>query len=143
MVSWGFPPRLTVAERRAEAAKAARALEKKGRKLSPVVLEGKAIASTFWGKAWCKNLESYSDYESRIPRGRSYVRGGAVLDLQLASGSIHALVQGSELYEITITIGAVAPARFQAIVAECAGAIDSVVELLQGKLSTAVMAVIT
>jgi uncharacterized Zn finger protein len=107
------------------------------------VLEGRTIAATFWGKAWCRNLESYSDYESRLPRGRSYVRSGSVLDLQLTAGEIKALVQGTSLYRVSITVTPVDQARWSGIVAGCSGQIDSVVELLQGKLSRAVMEIIT
>jgi hypothetical protein len=140
---WGYPPKMTVGERRKKAAKQAAALEKKGKKLSPVVLEGSKIARTFWGKAWCTNLEGYSDYESRLPRGRSYVRSGSVIDLQIEAGKVSALVQGTSLYTVSITIGTVDPRRWETIVSECGGKIDSVVELLQGKLSGAVMEVIT
>src|ERR1700731_2725064 len=101
---YGFAPRPTVAQRREKAEKQAAALAKKGQKLSPVVLAGTKIAATFWGKAWCKNLESYSDYENRLPRGRSYVRNGSVVDLHINPGKVTALVSGSELYEVNITI---------------------------------------
>ena len=126
-----------------ERRKQVKALEKKGQKLSPVVLAGRDIAGTFWGKAWCENLESYSDYANRLPRGRSYVRSGAVIDLQIEPGRLVARVQGSSLYTVTIGIGPVEPARWKTIVGACSGKIDSVVELLQGKLSKAVMEVIS
>ncbi len=141
---WGeYPPYVSVAERKELAAKEIARLTKKGKKVSPVVLESKSIAGTFWGKAWCTNLERYSDYESRLPRGRSYVRSGAVVDLQIEPGKIAALVRGSSLYTVTITIKPVDPTLWKAIVTECTGKIDSVVELLRGKLSSAVMEVIT
>jgi len=145
MSSWYYEwaPRPTAAERAKKAQKQIAALEKKGQKLSPIVLAGRTIAATFWGKAWCQNLESYSDYESRLPRGRSYVRSGSVLDLQIAPGEVTALVQGTSLYRVKIAISPVEKARWAAIVAACGGQIDSVVELLQGKLSRAVMEVIT
>ena len=139
----GYPPYVSVGERQQLAAKDIARLTKKGQKVSPVALEGKTIAATFWGKAWCTNLERYSDYASRLPRGRSYVRSGAVVDLQITPGKITALVRGSALYTVTITIAAVDAARWRAIVAECTGKIDSVMELLRGKLSTAVMEIIT
>jgi hypothetical protein len=144
-MSWyyGWAPRPTAAQRAKKALKQVAALEKKGQKLHPVKLAGRTIAATFWGKAWCKNLESYSDYENRLPRGRSYVRSGSVIDLQIAPAKVTALVQGTSLYTVTIEIGPVDAARWKAIVGECGGKIDSVVELLQGKLSKAVMEVIT
>jgi uncharacterized Zn finger protein len=144
-MSWyhQWAPRPTVAERKKDAEQKIAALTKKGQKLSPVKLQGTKIASTFWGKAWCKNLESYSDYESRLPRGRSYVRSGSVIDLVIAPKRISAQVMGTSLYKVTIEIDAVDARRWEAIVNECSGKIDSVVELLQGKLSKAVMEIIT
>lgn len=138
-----WPSAPNAAQRAKKAAKSIAARGKKGQALSPVTIEGRTIAKTFWGKAWCDNLEGYSDYANRLPRGRSYVRSGSVIDLKIAPGKVTALVQGSRLYTVTIGIGPVEPARWRAVVAACAGKVDSVVELLQGKLSSAVMDVIT
>src|SRR6266481_7477720 len=99
-----FRPYVPVAQRRAQAAREVEKRRKKGQAVSPVVIEGRTIAHTFWGKAWCDNLESYSDYENRLPRGRTYVRNGSVVDLQIQPGKITALVSGSALYKIAITI---------------------------------------
>ena len=122
--------------------KAAREMEKlrkKGHPVSPVVIEGRTIAKTFWGKAWCENLERYSDYANRLPRGRTYVRNGSVVDLQIAPGEIKALVSGSEIYKVAVKVAPVAKARWKSICKDCAGAIDSLVELLQGRFSKGVM----
>src|SRR4051794_7349071 len=135
----GWPAYVTVAERRREAALALAKLRKSGQQPAPVKIEGRAIAKTFWGKAWCSNLESYRDYESRLPRGRSYVRNGLVLDLQLGPGQAKALVSGSSLYRVTIGIAPVPKRQWRDLCMDCAGRIDSLVELLQGKLSEAVM----
>ncbi len=138
-----FPQSKSKGERIADAARKQAALEKKGVKLSPVVLEGFTIASTFWGKAWCKNIESYHDYANRLPRGRSYVRSNSVIDLQIAPGVVRAQVMGSSLYRIDIGIKRVTPAHWTAIRTACAGKIGSLIELLQGRISTEVMAVMT
>lgn len=146
-MSWGYhgwAPYVPVAERRAKAAREMAKLSKKnGQAASPVVLDGRKIASTFWGKAWCENLEAYSDYENRLPRGRSYVRNGSVVDLQIARGLVTARVSGSSLYTITVKIKPLAPDLWKSIQKECAGQIDSLIELLQGKLSAAVMQIVT
>ena len=105
----------------------------------PVVIEGRKIARSFWGKAWCDNLERYSDFANRLPRGRAYVSNGSVVDLQLAHGKIEALVSGTEIYRVKIDISVAAPTRWKAICADCAGSVGSLVELLQGKLSKHVM----
>jgi uncharacterized Zn finger protein len=114
-------------------------LKKKGHPVSPVVVEGRAIVKTFWGKAWCENLERYSDFENRLPRGRTYVRNGSVIDLQIAPGEIKALVSGSAIYRVKVKVAPVAKARWRSICQDCAGAIDSLIELLQGRLSKGVM----
>jgi uncharacterized Zn finger protein len=136
---YGFRPYVSVAARRAQAARDLAKLQKKGRKISPVVVEGRKIAVTFWGEAWCDNLERYSDYANRLPRGRTYVRNGSVVDLQVRPGCVTALVSGSTMYDVKVSVGPVAPARWRAICKDCSGAIDSLVELLQGRFSRGVM----
>ena len=96
---WRYTRTPSVSERRQRASREgerlAKRLAKSGRQPSPVMIEGRTIARSFWGKAWCENLESYRDYEYRLPRGRSYVRSGAVLDLSIGLGRIQAVVSGS------------------------------------------------
>src|ERR1700684_946073 len=104
---WEWKPYVSAAERRAQAQQEMAKLKKKGHSVSPVAIEGRTIVKTFWGKAWCENLERYSDYANRLPRGRTYVRNGSVVDLQIKPGSIQALVSGSELYEVTLKIAPV------------------------------------
>jgi len=136
-------PYVPVAERRRRAAKTVARLKKAGRKISPVEIARRKIALTFWGDAWCKNLESYSDFSNRLPRGRTYVRNGSVIDLQIEQGRARALVSGTDIYEVVIDIHPLAKRRWSGIKAQCAGQIDSLVELLQGSLSKAVMEIVT
>jgi len=132
-------PYVPAAQRRRKAERRMQKLRKKGPPLSPVVIEGRAIARTFWGKAWCDNLERYSDYSNRLPRGRRYVRNGSVLDLQIAPGEVKALVSGTDIYQVAAKVSAVPKRRWNSICRDCAGAIDSLVELLQGRFSKGVM----
>ena len=132
-----------MAQRRAQAAREVARRIKKGEEVYPVRIEGRTIASTFWGKAWCTNLEGYSDYANRLPRGRTYVRNGSVVHLKIDKGRIEALVSGSELYEVRIDIAALPKPAWQALKEQSAGKIGSLVELLQGKLSKAVMELVT
>ena len=140
---WGFDRKPTVKEQRRNAAREIQRLAKRGEQLSPVVIEGRTIASSVWGKAWCDNLESYRDFEYRLPRGRSYVRHHAVIDLKVSAGQISALVCGSEVYSVEIAIKALAPAHWSRIKSQCAGQVGSLIELLEGRLSDAVMRIIT
>ena len=138
-----FPPYVPVAQRRAQAQRKISQLRKRGKTVSPVVIEGRQIAQTFWGKAWCEYLETHSDYASRLPRGRTYVRNGSVIDLQLQPGKVTALVSGSSLYDVEIEIRPLPKDRWSQLVRQCVGKIDSVVELLSGKLSGGVMEVLS
>ena len=147
MNGWYYEPKPSVREQRARAAREAQRLAKKrgpsNRALAPVTIAGRTIASSFWGKAWCENIESYRDYEYRLPRGRSYLRNGAVLDLVIDPGRITALVSGTRLYEVDIRIKPLQKTHWQRVKAECAGQIGSLVELLAGKLSEPVMRRVT
>jgi uncharacterized Zn finger protein len=139
MSYYGFRPYVPVAKRRMLAARELEKLKKKGHIVSPVVIEGRTIARNFWGKAWCENLERYSDYANRLPRGRSYVRNGSIVDLIIERGQVRAMVSGSDIYSVRIEISTVSRACWKAICKDCLGSIGSLVELLQGKLSKNVM----
>src|SRR5436853_7083700 len=122
---WSYKPYVSVPERRAKAMRQIKKLEKKGHKAEPVHVEGKKIAQTFWGKAWCDNLESYSDFANRLPRGRTYVRNGSVIDLRIEPGKAHALVSGSKLYSVEIGVDPLAAKAWDAIIRECSGKVAS------------------
>ncbi|MCW5255668.1 hypothetical protein D5038_04625 [Verminephrobacter aporrectodeae subsp. tuberculatae] len=139
----GWAPYIPVAQRQRQAKQKAAALKKQGYSCQPVTIEGRAIAKSFWGKAWCDNLEAYSDYSNRLPRGRTYVRNGSVIDLRIETGKVKALVSGSEIYTVEIGVQPLVASRWDAITKECAGKIDSLIELLQGRLSKAVMETVT
>lgn len=139
----GFPAYVSVTEKKLKASRLAKKLAAKGEKLEPAVVKGTKIAGTFWGQAWNRNLESYQDYENRLPRGRAYVKHGAVIDLKVEKGMIKALVSGSELYTVNIHIRPLKPARWKELKRECSGQITSLIGLLQGKLPAPVMAAVT
>jgi uncharacterized Zn finger protein len=139
MSYFDWHPYVPAAEKRRQAERELAKLRKRGQPVAPVTIEGRTIAKTFWGKSWCTNLERYSDYATRVPRGRTYVRNGSVLDLQITKGEVAARVAGSSLYEIKIAIAPVKAARWKAVCRDCAGGIDSLVELLQGRLAKGIM----
>ena len=134
-----WKPYVSVAKRQAKAKRHATKLAKKGRRILPVEITGRKIATTFWGTAWCDNLESYSDYENRLPRGRTYVRNGSVVDLQIKRGCVTAIVSGSEIYELKIDVSPVNKACWKNIKLDCSRSIDSLIDLLQGRFSKGVM----
>ena len=139
MSYFGWRPYVPVAEKRRQAECKLAKLKKQRQSIAPVKIEGRTIAKSFWGKSWCGNLERYSDYENRLPRGRTYVRNGSVVDLKITKGEVAALVSGSELYKVKIAIKPVTATRWKAICRDCAGTINSLVELLEGRLAKGVM----
>lgn len=139
MSYYGYPRYVPVAERRKKAERAAAKAQKWGTDMSSVAAFRGAIAKTVWGKAWCANLELYGDFANRLPRGRTYVRSGAVVDLNVSAGEVTAQVMGSRLYSVEVRVATVPPPLWRSMSADCAGSISSLVELLQGKLSSAVM----
>lgn len=143
MSRYGWRPYVPVAMRQARAWKKMETLRKKGVCIQPVKIEGRKIAQSFWGEAWCDHLEKFSDFENRLPRGRAYVRNGSVCHLEIAQGAISAMVSGSELYNVNITIQQLPSKKWAQVKARCAGQIGSLLELLQGRLSKSVMAVVT
>jgi len=134
-----FPKYVSVAEKKARAAKKLKELSKKKSNMKPVALEGSALAHTWWGKAWNRNLEQYADYSNRIGRGRSYVRHGAVLDLQIEQGEVIALVQGSgrNPYSVSVKIRTLKKETWQRMKTACEGTLESFQELLAGNFPKA------
>ncbi len=145
MAYWGYPAYVSVAEKRAKAEKKLKQLRKKNPDINPVIIEGRSIAKTWWGKEWNKNLERYADYSNRIGRGRSYVRHMAVLDLQIKSGKVEALVQGSSAkpYSVSIKIKAIRKKNWESIKISCRAKLDSMKKLLAGKFPKALMEIFT
>ncbi len=139
----GWAPYVSVAERRANAVKELAKMKKKGLDVQPVEISGRKIADSFWGKGWCAHMESFSDYANRLPRGRTYVRNGSVCHLDIQPGRIEAIVSGSELYTIAITIAPLAKKKWDSVKSACAGRIGSLIDLLRGKLAGGVMEVVS
>jgi uncharacterized Zn finger protein len=137
---YGYKPYVPVAQRRAKAAAyAAKLAKKEKRELAPITIEGRKIASSFWGNAWCENLERYSDLASRLPRGRTYVRNGSVIDLQIERGNVRALVSGSEVYGVHIEIKTLAKPLWKKIKQDCGESVASLIDLLQGRFNQGIM----
>ncbi len=139
----GWSPYVPVAKRRARAAKEINKLRKKGKDIQPIEVQGRKIARTFWGEAWCNHLERFSDYENRLPRGRTYVRNGSVCHLAISEGKVEALVSGSELYSVNINISPLPVRKWKILRTQCTGQIGSMLELLQGRFSNNVMEIVT
>jgi uncharacterized Zn finger protein len=144
-MGWGYywKPYVPVAQRRAQARKHVEKLSRKGVDVQPVEIAGRKIASTFWGEAWCNHLEAFSDFANRLPRGRTYVRNGSVCHLAIGKGEIEAVVSGSEPYDVRVSISTLPKAKWNALKGRCGGQVGSLLELLQGRLSSHVMGIVT
>ncbi len=140
MSMWG--EYVLVSVRHTRAKKEMEKLQKKGQKIEPIEISGRKITQKFWGKKWCDHLENFADYENRLPRGRSYVRNGSICHLTIQKGSCEAIVSGSELYKVSVTIKTLAKDKWEAIKRRCSGQIGSILEFLQGKISHHVMEVV-
>lgn len=125
-------PTTSELKRKSEASRVS--AEKKGKRLEPVVIQGRNIAKSWWGRAWCDNLERYADYESRLDRGKRYVKTGAVIDLSITKGRIQAKVQGSRKtpYKVEIRISPLSEERCQEILQTCGKRVETLEKLLAG-----------
>jgi len=135
MGNYGFPEYESVAEKKGKASRSLDKLRKKNPDIEPVIIEGRALAKNWWGKAWNLNLESYADFANRIERGKSYVRSNAVLDLKISKGRVLAKVQGSRSkpYEVEIKIDTLDNKKWEQVTALCNNRIDSLEQLIEGK----------
>ncbi|MCA9222758.1 MAG: SWIM zinc finger family protein, partial [Planctomycetales bacterium] len=146
-MSWdydGWAPYVPVAQRKSQAV----ALAKKhaqglGREPLPVTVSGNKIAKTFWGKAWCDHMEGLRDFSNRLPRGRTYARNGSVVDLEIRSGEIEAIVAGSSPYRVVVSISTLAKKRWSQLRAECSQSVESMLDLLAGRFADGVMRQLT
>ncbi len=131
----GFPKYISAAEKKEKANKSLTKLKKKNPNIEPIIIEGRTLAKSWWGKAWNLNLESYADYENRIDRGKSYVRNNMVLDLKITKGMVTAKVQGSRAkpYDVEILIDALSSEKWKQVTALCNNRIDSLEQLIEGK----------
>lgn len=117
---------------------------KQGEELTPVLpTSSRDLSTTFWGKAWNRNLMAYSDYESRMPRGRTYFRSGNVMELEIQKGRVESIVVGTRIYEVAIIISPLKPDAWDDLKDRCRGKIVDFMDLLAGELSDEVMREVT
>jgi uncharacterized Zn finger protein len=130
-----YPEYVTEAEKEERARKQVEKLRQKKPALAPVIIQGRTLAKTWWGNSWNRNLEIYADYTNRLARGRSYVKTGAVVDLQIETGLVTALVQGSRRkpYDVRIKIAPLPEAQLQAILKLCNRRIANLEQLIAGQ----------
>ncbi len=140
---WGWSRYVPVAEKRANAKKQMEKLKKQGKKIQPIEIEGRLIAKKFWGKRWCDHLESFADYDNRLPRGRTYVRNGSVCHLEIAEGRVEAMVSGSSVYQVVVKVKRLPKEKWEEIKKRSGQHVGSLIDLLQGRVSEHVMEVVS
>ena len=132
----GTYSQIPVEELRRKARESAGKARKKGQELEPVIVKDKKIWRSWWGQAWCVNLEQYADYSSRLDRGKRYVRSGAVIDLKVQKGRIEARVQGTRKtpYKVEVRISPMTEEQCQKIIQKCGKKIENMEALIQGSI---------
>ncbi len=101
-----------------------------------LIPKGRRIAERWWGKSWVTNLESYADYSNRLPRGKSYLRNGAVRSMDIDKGSIKASVQGSKAkpYKVSVSIQPLLDGEKMKLTERCGNRIQSLDSLIDGDI---------
>lgn len=137
MSYWNYGNYVSVDEQMRMAEAYINKARKKGTPIDPVIADDsrRKICSTWWGDAWCRNLERYSDFANRLPRGRQYVKNDFVLDLHIKQGLIEALVQGktNKPYQIEVRIDPLGPDAVARIQERCEFGISSLDALVNGQ----------
>ena len=126
---------ISVGELQRKAQQSVNNAKSKGKELHPIVIEGRQIAKSWWGIAWCQNIEQYADYSSRLTRGKRYVKTGAVIDLQIVKGKVKARVQGTRRtpYKVEINISPLKEDVCEEIIDQCSSQIQDLQQLLNGE----------
>lgn len=91
--------------------------------MAPVELTGRSLEGGFWSKAWCKNLDQYAGLGGSLEVARQYVSEGLIIDLQIEPGRVKALVQGTDQYEVDLSITAMSRSAWSALIEACEGRI--------------------
>ncbi len=131
---------LRAAELEALAAERLSALRAQGEELCPVVSRSRALASHFWGKAWMRRRANCEAGGFALAPGRTLLRHGCVLHVQLAPGLIRARVSSQRLEEVELRLAPLDEERQAELVSFCQGRVDSLVSLMEGRVDEAVLA---
>ena len=127
----------SVSELRRRAEVSVSSARRKGQIMEPAIPQTRSgpVCQSWWGQAWCQNLERYADYSTRLERGRRYIRSGTVLDLKIRKGRIEARVQGSRRapYKVEIRISPLSEEKCQMILEKCGRRIRTMEDLIYGR----------
>lgn len=96
--------------------------------------------NTWWGEQWLNAL-THIDYDNRLPRGRTYANKGAVKDLKLSGGALHAKVQGSRPrpYQVSIQVPSLTEKNVENLLDALVSDPGVIARLLNGELDPSVL----
>jgi len=92
---------------------------------------------TWWGEAWVTALEERARLDpNRLPRGRSYARGGTVGELTIAPGEVRAAVQGRRVrpYQVRVRVRVLEAEEWDRVLDAVAAQLGHAAALLDGEL---------
>jgi uncharacterized Zn finger protein len=92
---------------------------------------------TWWGDAWVTALEERARLDpNRLPRGRSYARGGTVGELAIGPGEVRAAVQGRRArpYQVRVRVRVLDADEWDRVLDAVAAQIGHAAALLDGEL---------
>lgn len=136
---YGWAPYISVSEKISRAKKKMKKLARTGLDVQPIEAFRGPITKTFWGKEWCRHIESFQEVTNRLQRGQTYVHNGSVCHLAIEPGKVTAYVAGSEPYKVNIDVKKLSVSRWNLLKRGVVGQIDSLFDLLQGKISNDVL----
>lgn len=132
-------PRLKAADLQKLAQQRLARLQAEGEELHPVVNTTRKLAANFWGSAWMKQLAHCESGGMCLAPGRTLLRHGCVLDIRIAPCTISAIISADELYEVSLRLAPLDSEQLERLAAACGSHIDSLLALLEGKLSAPVL----
>ena len=139
MCGYEEQPRLKAADLERLAQQHREQLLAAGVELHPVVSRSRKLATRFWGSAWMRHLAVCESGGLSLAPGRTLLRHGCVLDVQVAPGRVTAVVSADALYDVELRLRPPEEERVEALAALCAGKIDSLLSLLEGRVDAALL----
>jgi uncharacterized Zn finger protein len=101
-----------------------------------------SIGEQWWSRRFIDVLESFG-MQSRLTRGRNYARSGQVLSLEIGTGHVTAIVQGSRVkpYKVRLTVDPLTKPQWRTVEQALAGRALFRARLLAGEMPAEIEAI--
>jgi uncharacterized Zn finger protein len=101
-----------------------------------------SIGEQWWSRRFIDVLESFG-MQSRLTRGRNYARSGQVLSLEIGTGHVTAMVQGSRVkpYKVRLTVDPLTKPQWRTVEQALAGRALFRARLLAGEMPAEIEAI--